>query len=910
MKKICLNKDHIFLADHVVLGRGIFPASGYFEIVLEALAEQESSRMNEFPQRIKDAVWLSPLSAGQDEKEVDILFESGENGHAYRVQTQENGELKTHAAGTVSREKLPDRRKVKNLNRRTLAKNLSQPEDSQAIYKVFDEIGIVYNNLFKSLEEFRWGEKEALAKINISVERQEYRLHPGIVDAAIQCVLLTVFKHQGQPQAFVPFSMKEMTVWKPLTMPCYVHAVRHGVSEDKSFFCFDLTLTDEQGTCLIDMKELCVKSFSASEKGSEKKGAVSSVPVPREQWAVAATFTAEPIEEPLAFWAKECKWDAEVAFAPYNQVFQELLSPQSLLGKNKSGANIVLLRLEDLQAYKEEEIVEISEERKEECLGGKDRLTLPNGMEVAQLNPYETRYLYEEIFVEKTYLKQGIELNDGDVVIDIGANIGMFALFVAEQCKGARTFSFEPSPITFDVLKRNLELNSPNATVCNCGVSDTDREETFTFYPNASVFSGFHPDAEEDGDAIRKAIENAVTEDKRVEEGEAVEAYLDMMVKERLVKQTYRCPLKTISTLLKEYDLEQIDLLKIDAEKCEVDILKGIRDEDWKRVRQIVIEVHDKEGGIFREVMGVLKKQGFELGVVEEKGLEESGLYNIYGTRSGADGKKKTPVRETEQGIERNLKELVALLKRGGDKASVPLLLGICPPSPGALASLSDAFVRRMADWMARELEEQPAVSVIHFSDFESDYDWGVYYDAYRDELGRIPYTPRFFAAMATLLVRRLHALRRNPYKVIALDCDNTLWEGVCGEQGAEGVRIGPGFQALQQFMVEQKKQGMLLCLASKNSEEDVKRVFDRREEMVLKWDDLAGWKINWESKSGNLQALAGELNVGLDSFIFLDDNAVECAEVGANAPAVLPLQLPAETDKIPAFLKHVWASM
>ncbi|MBQ4797357.1 HAD-IIIC family phosphatase, partial [Pectobacterium versatile] len=72
------------------------------------------------------------------------------------------------------------------------------------------------------------------------------------------------------------------------------------------------------------------------------------------------------------------------------------------------------------------------------------------------------------------------------------------------------------------------------------------------------------------------------------------------------------------------------------------------------------------------------------------------------------------------------------------------------------------------------------------------------------------------------------------PYKVIALDCDNTLWSGVVGEQGTEGINIDSNYRALQQFMLRQKEQGMLLCLVSKNNHEDVKRVFDHRDDMIL----------------------------------------------------------------------------
>ena len=139
------------------------------------------------------------------------------------------------------------------------------------------------------------------------------------------------------------------------------------------------------------------------------------------------------------------------------------------------------------------------------------------------------------------------------------------------------------------------------------------------------------------------------------------------------------------------------------------------------------------------------------------------------------------------------------------------------------------------------------------------------------------------------------------------LDCDNTLWKGVVGEEGVMGISIPPAFQKLQEFLVERAARGFLICLCSKNEEQDVLDVFETQPKMHLKRNNLVSWRVNWEPKSKNLRSLAQELSLGLDSFVFLDDNPVECAEVRANCPEVLTLQLPAE-DEIEHFLNHLWA--
>jgi amino acid adenylation domain-containing protein/FkbH-like protein len=108
--------------------------------------------------------------------------------------------------------------------------------------------------------------------------------------------------------------------------------------------------------------------------------------------------------------------------------------------------------------------------------------------------------------------------------------------------------------------------------------------------------------------------------------------------------------------------------------------------------------------------------------------------------------------------------------------------------------------------------------------------------------------------------------------------------------------------------MLAQQVAGKLLCLCSKNQEKDVFAVFEQREEMSLKREHLVAWRINWQPKSMNIKSLSEELNLGLESFIFVDDNPVECAEVQAHCPAVTVIQLPGDLNHIPQFLEHIWA--
>jgi FkbH-like protein len=182
------------------------------------------------------------------------------------------------------------------------------------------------------------------------------------------------------------------------------------------------------------------------------------------------------------------------------------------------------------------------------------------------------------------------------------------------------------------------------------------------------------------------------------------------------------------------------------------------------------------------------------------------------------------------------------------------------------------------------------------------------YYDAQTHRAAGMPYTPQCYAAIGTALARAATMLKARPYKVIALDCDNTLWKGVCGEDGAHGVELTPGHRALQEFMLRQMQAGMLLCLCSKNNEADALEVFERRADLPLRREHLVSWRLNWQPKSTNLRALAAELDLGLESFIFVDDSALECAEMRAACPEVLTVQLPREPEAFAPFLEHVWA--
>ncbi|MGA3076108.1 MAG: HAD-IIIC family phosphatase [Bryobacteraceae bacterium] len=254
--------------------------------------------------------------------------------------------------------------------------------------------------------------------------------------------------------------------------------------------------------------------------------------------------------------------------------------------------------------------------------------------------------------------------------------------------------------------------------------------------------------------------------------------------------------------------------------------------------------------------------------------------------------------------LEADIQHFAVSLKAAAQSFAAPLLVCICPASPGFDAS----FQNRLEELVGAAVADLGTVHLVTPQETGALYPVSQPHDPLGDKLGHIPYTPAYFAALGTMVARKIHALRTPPFKVIALDCDDTLWRGICGEDGPQGVVVDPPRRALQEFMLAQQAQGVLLTLCSKNNVEDVLDTFRLHPEMVLRMDHFAAWRINWSPKAANLAALAEELELGLDSFILVDDNPRECREVEASYPQVLTLTLPPRDEEIPEFLRHVWA--
>ncbi len=721
-------------------------------------------------------------------------------------------------------------------------------------------------------------------------------LTPPLLDAAPQLLSAFALDHG---RTFILKSIDRLTVSAADgPRPWRACASRTEEGEDgRAGLTGSVQVVDAGGTVLWELSGVALafmeRPTSAESESSDKT-----------RFCIASTFTADPLEDSIRFWGEFVGRPVRVEFAPYNQVFQQLLDPASAFHRNRTGINAIVLGLEDWAHAERHSLRSVEAARATACFGDRPRTVLPNGLEIAHLNRYETDYVYQEIFEDQSYLRHDIQLADGDTVIDIGANIGLFSLFVMSRCQNPAIYAFEPSPRVFDLLQANCAAYGDPARVraFNRGVAEKTGQATFTFYEHSSVFSSFHPDERDDRAAVEAVVRN-VMEHELAGDGGVSDTDVQELTAGRLRAEAIECPLTSVSDIIRENGLAHIHLLKIDAEKSELEILRGIEEAHWPLIDQIVMEVHDRTRAAVQSIEEQLTRRGFRCAVVEEKLLEDSGLFNIYATRRAP----VAAVTDTEAGLRRKADEFCAALDTFAAAHPAPLILAMAP----RVATSTDALAQAALDTVETEVIARAGrhsqVRVVGSQGILARYPVRHLHDAHTQQLGHMPFTPEGYAAIGTALSRAVFQLDAPPVKVVVFDCDNTLWQGLCGEDGPAGVAVTAPFRHLQEFMIRQGQAGALLALCSKNREADVLAVFDQRSDMPLRREHLAGWRINWESKPDNLRALAAQLNLGLESVVFIDDNPVECAAVRAACPEVTVLHLPAQSDRIPAFLESLW---
>ena len=162
---------------------------------------------------------------------------------------------------------------------------------------------------------------------------------------------------------------------------------------------------------------------------------------------------------------------------------------------------------------------------------------------------------------------------------------------------------------------------------------------------------------------------------------------------------------------------------------------------------------------------------------------------------------------------------------------------------------------------------------------------------------------------VASRLMDIVAAVRGHFKKCLILDLDNTLWGGVIGDDGLEGIQLGHGlgigkaFTEFQMWVKKLQQRGIIICVASKNNEDTAKEPFVKHPDMVLRLDDIAVFQANWETKVDNIRTIQGILNIGFDSMVFLDDNPFERNMVRENIPGITVPELPEDPGEYLEYL-------
>ncbi len=213
---------------------------------------------------------------------------------------------------------------------------------------------------------------------------------------------------------------------------------------------------------------------------------------------------------------------------------------------------------------------------------------------------------------------------------------------------------------------------------------------------------------------------------------------------------------------------------------------------------------------------------------------------------------------------------------------------------PGTLRSLINAINQELSEYVAGSgdvlLDVAGLAETVGLADWHNPQLWNMAKFSFSDE---------FIPLYADHVARTVAAIRGKSCKVLVLDLDNTVWGGVIGDDGLEGIKVAQGdahgeaHLAVQRMALDLRQRGVVLAVSSKNTDEVAREPFEKHPEMLLKLEHIAVFQANWNDKATNLQAIAEELSLGLDAFVFLDDNPVERNFIRKLLPQVCVPELP-----------------
>lgn len=262
-------------------------------------------------------------------------------------------------------------------------------------------------------------------------------------------------------------------------------------------------------------------------------------------------------------------------------------------------------------------------------------INLPDGTKVHCIQSMEAIVLDDHI---KGYFNHGISLQEGDTIVDIGANIGLMGVRVSSWFKDIEIHCFEPIPQIFSALKANAELSKNEKFFCyQMGIGATNEQIEFSYFPNSPALSTSDPSMwENDPNQFRNAVEGSLKNaPKSFWWSKYIPKFLIPLIAWNLKRGEVKvkCEVITLSSFVQRNKIHKIDLLKMDCEGHEWKVLMGIDDLDWPKIKSIVMEVHDIEDRV-EKTKALLKSKGFTKLILEkEEALENTALLNLFATR-------------------------------------------------------------------------------------------------------------------------------------------------------------------------------------------------------------------------------------------------------------------------------------
>ncbi len=269
----------------------------------------------------------------------------------------------------------------------------------------------------------------------------------------------------------------------------------------------------------------------------------------------------------------------------------------------------------------------MSEERTAHAGPGAARqeVNLPDGRRVSCTSPAEALLIWREATGSSgLYGLAARELRPHDTVLDIGANIGLVSIAFTDAQRTLRIVAAEPVPDVYACLRDNITRHVPGATAVRTAVGAARGVQDFTYYPAAPGNSGLYADRAAD-DALTRTF---------LRHGGLDEEAVDMMIDGLHDGRTIQVPVTTVSDLMSKHDLRSVALLKVDVERAELDVLRGVGAADWPGIGAVVAEVHD-EGGRLAQLSELLRDVGFSLRVRQDPALRGTEMYEVYAYRAG-----------------------------------------------------------------------------------------------------------------------------------------------------------------------------------------------------------------------------------------------------------------------------------